>query len=46
MALFFVVQMQPRDKRSVLKELLAGFVSSVFLGFGILFLMLWAGMFV
>ena len=45
MALFFVNQMQGGEKKSVLLELGIGFVASMLLGFGVLFLMLSFGMF-
>jgi hypothetical protein len=48
MALFFVYEMKVSHTggRSAIKELAMAIVSSVLLGFGVLFLTLWAGIYV
>ncbi|XP_041354665.1 transmembrane protein 258 isoform X2 [Gigantopelta aegis] len=47
MAWFFVYEVTSNKfTRDVYKELLVSLVASVFMGFGILFLLLWVGIFV
>lgn len=46
MALFFTYEMRAGAKRSLASELPLALASSVFLGIGSLFVMLWAGLYV
>jgi hypothetical protein len=47
MAWFFVYEVtSTKFTRDVLKELTVSFVASVFMGFGVLFLLLWVGIYV
>lgn len=47
MAWFFVYEVtSTKFTRDVFKELLVSLVASVFMGFGVLFLLLWAGIYV
>ncbi|MRB67507.1 hypothetical protein GH825_29405, partial [Bacillus thuringiensis] len=47
MAWFFVYEAtSTKFKRDIFKELLVSFVASVFMGFGVLFLLLWVGIYV
>lgn len=47
MAWFFVYEVTSNKfTRDVFKELLVSLVASVFMGFGVLFLLLWVGIFV
>ncbi|XP_035217582.1 transmembrane protein 258 isoform X1 [Stegodyphus dumicola] len=47
MAWFFVYEVtSTKFTRDVFKELLISFVAAVFLGFGVLFLLLWVGIYV
>jgi len=47
MAAFFVYEVSvPRGKRDVVKEITLALTSSALLGFGVLFLVLWAGVWV
>jgi len=36
---------KPKEKRSLTKELLAAFFGSVFTGFGMIFFIMWTGIF-
>jgi len=47
MAWFFVYEVtSTKFTRDILKELSVAFVASVFIGFGVLFLLLWVGIYV
>ncbi|KAL3882002.1 hypothetical protein ACJMK2_028383 [Sinanodonta woodiana] len=47
MAWFFVYEVTSNKfNRDIFKELLVALVASVFMGFGVLFLLLWVGIFV
>jgi hypothetical protein len=47
MAWFFVYEVtSTKFTRDILKELSVAFVASIFIGFGVLFLLLWVGIYV